>query len=168
MGSSMPLSLMKMTSAGSGVEPPHQTTGWTVHLMNGVAVRAGKLRRQLIERRSKRIGQHDVDLGGASERCGEQHCQGMMARIAAPVGSLILALKIDFASGVVSAPIIALQPPAALAVGCDSGRVTVSVQLGGSRPIIDIGIVQQFDACCRPISVSPLDTSTLTRLFGPP
>ena len=30
------------------------------------------------------------------------------------------------------------------------------------------GLSSSSDTCCRPISASPLDTSTLTRLFGPP
>ena len=78
--------------------------------MNGVAVGALERRRQFVERRLPcAVGEHDVDLGGASGAgCGEQRCQGDDG---AHSGSCYspnpLALKIDFASGVVSAPIIA-------------------------------------------------------------
>ena len=77
--------------------------------MNGVGIRAGKLWRQLVKRRPERIGQHDIDLGRVSEsRRGEQRCQGGDG---AHGGSCYspnpLALKIDFAPGVVSASIIA-------------------------------------------------------------
>src|SRR5579862_4524135 len=85
-------------------------------------------------------------------------------------GSSPLALKIGFAAGAVSAWIKARAASGCLALDVMPAEyIMICCKTTSSMPITSTsGLDNSSVTCCRPISASPLATSTLTRPFGPP
>src|SRR6202035_5049375 len=155
-------------------EAPGDAAGRAVAYGDGVPGVAFKLWHEVVDRRFHGGCDQRMDLrrlrrnrGANQRRDKRKRAHELSWRHS---GSSPLALKIGFADSAVKSWINARAASGCLAlVVMPAEYIVICCKSAGSMPITSTsGFDRSSVTCCKPISASPLATSTLTRPFGPP